>query len=86
MIETSLENGRLTILINQPARMNAITLDMAITMTTWLRSWADDPAVGAILLDGAGDRAFCAGGDVRALYDAVKSGDRLPEAELDAVV
>ena len=65
--------------LNRPAALNAITLDMAATMTAWLRSWADDPAVGTILLDGAGERAFCAGGDVRALYDAVKSGARLPE-------
>jgi enoyl-CoA hydratase len=35
-------------------------------------------AVGAVLIDGAGERAFCAGGDIRALYDAAKSGDPLP--------
>ena len=40
-----------------------------------LRAWADDPAVGAILLDGAGERGLCAGGDIRALYDAAKSGE-----------
>jgi len=43
-----------------------------------MRSWAQDPTVGAILLDGAGERAFCAGGDIRALYDAAKSGSSLP--------
>ena len=47
-------------------------------MTALLRSWATDPAVGAVLIDGAGERAFCAGGDIRALYDAAKSGDPLP--------
>ena len=53
---------------------------MAVTMTALLRAWATDPDVGAVLLDGAGDRGFCAGGDIRALYDAAKSGDRtLPE-------
>ena len=41
-------------------------------MTALLRAWADDAAVGAVLLDGAGERGFCAGGDIRALYDAAK--------------
>jgi enoyl-CoA hydratase len=43
-----------------------------------LRAWASDPDVGAVLLDGAGDRGFCAGGDIRALYDAAKTGSSLP--------
>jgi enoyl-CoA hydratase len=66
------------ITLNRPQALNAITLDMAVTMTALLRGWADDPAVGAIMLDGAGERAFAAGGDVRALYDAAKSGGDLP--------
>jgi len=68
------------ITLNRPKALNALTLDMAKAMTALLREWAVDPAVGAVLLDGAGERAFCAGGDIRALYDAAKSGDqRLPE-------
>ena len=68
------------ITLNRPQALNAITLDMVATMTALLRAWADDPGVGAILLDGAGGRAFAAGGDIRALYDAAKSGDKtLPE-------
>ena len=68
------------ITLNRPQALNAITLDMVVTMTALLRAWADDPAVGAILLDGAGGRAFAAGGDIRALYDAAKAGDKkLPE-------
>lgn len=67
------------ITLNRPKALNAVTLGMAETMTEYMRSWADDPAVGAILIDGAGDRGFCAGGDIRALYDAVQAGDRLPE-------
>jgi enoyl-CoA hydratase len=65
--------------LNRPRALNALTLEMAVTMTGYLRLWANDPAVGAILIDGAGERAFCAGGDLRALYDAAKSGDCLPE-------
>jgi enoyl-CoA hydratase/carnithine racemase len=61
------------ITLNRPQALNAITLDMAIAMTALLREWQADPKVGAVLLDGAGDRGFCAGGDIRALYDAAKS-------------
>jgi enoyl-CoA hydratase len=66
------------ITLNRPQALNAITLGMAETMTEFMRSWADDPAVGAVLIDGAGGRAFAAGGDIRALYDAAKAGDSLP--------
>jgi enoyl-CoA hydratase len=66
------------ITLNRPKALNALTLGMAVTMTAFMRSWADDPAAGAILLDGAGERGLCAGGDLRALYDAAKSGDSLP--------
>jgi enoyl-CoA hydratase/carnithine racemase len=74
------EQGALRrITLNRPKALNALTLDMAVTMTTLLRGWAADPAVGPVLLDGAGERGLCAGGDIRALYDAAKSGDTLPE-------
>ena len=66
------------ITLNRPQALNAITLDMAETMTAFMGEWADDPAVGAVLIDGAGGRAFAAGGDIRALYDAAKSGGSLP--------
>jgi enoyl-CoA hydratase len=67
------------ITLNRPKALNALTLDMAATMTKYLRAWADDPEVGAILIDGAGERGLCAGGDIRALYDAAKSKNPLPE-------
>lgn len=66
------------ITLNRPKALNALTLDMAVTMTEYLRSWATDPEVGAVLIDGAGERGLCAGGDIRALYDAAKSGSSLP--------
>ncbi len=80
------------ITLNRPQALNAITLDMAVTMTAFMRAWADDPAVGAVLIDGAGGRAFAAGGDLRALYDAAKSGGSLPaqfwatEYKLDVLI
>ncbi len=67
-------NGSLRrITLNRPQTLNAITLDMAVAMTALLREWQSDPKVGAVLMDGAGDRGFCAGGDIRALYAAAKS-------------
>jgi enoyl-CoA hydratase len=65
--------------LNRPQALNALTLDMAVTMTRWLRDWAGDDAVGAVLIDGAGERGLCAGGDLRALYDAAKNNDPLPQ-------
>src|SRR4029078_6855327 len=42
-----------------------------------LMAWRDEPAVQLVLLDGAGGRALCAGGDVRALYDSRHQGSAL---------
>jgi enoyl-CoA hydratase len=71
--------GRLRrITLNRPKALNALTLDMAATMIAFLREWSADPAVGAVLIDGAGERGLCAGGDIRALYDAAKSASSLP--------
>ena len=61
--------------LNRPKALNALTLGMSETMTRHMQTWAGDPAVGAILIDGSGDRAFCAGGDLRALYDGAKAGN-----------
>ncbi|CRM80166.1 Carnitinyl-CoA dehydratase [Pseudomonas sp. 24 E 13] len=65
--------------LNRPAGLNAITLDMVRLMTTRLQAWADDPRVYAVALRGSGDKAFCAGGDIRSLYDSFKAGDTLHE-------
>jgi enoyl-CoA hydratase len=72
------------ITLNRPQALNAITLDMAIAMTALLREWQADDKVGAVLLDGAGDRGFCAGGDIRALYDAANSKPARPVDALPA--
>ncbi|MGH6671249.1 MAG: 3-hydroxyisobutyryl-CoA hydrolase [Xanthobacteraceae bacterium] len=66
------------ITLNRPRALNALTLGMAGAITGWLRAWANDETVGAVLIDGAGDRGFCAGGDIRALYDAARFGGPLP--------
>jgi enoyl-CoA hydratase len=72
------EGGVATVTLNRPQALNAFTLDMYRHFDPMLRGWADDPAVHAVLIRGAGGRAFCAGGDIRAIYDAGRgiSGDR----------
>jgi enoyl-CoA hydratase/carnithine racemase len=64
------------ILLNRPRVLNTLTLDMVRTFTGALHDFADDPHVHAVVVEGAGDRAFCAGGDIRALRDGQLSGDR----------
>ncbi len=62
------------ITLNRPAAFNALTLGMVRTIDAVLDRWEADPKVAIVLLDGAGDRAFCAGGDIRALYEAARAG------------
>ncbi len=55
------------ILLNRPKALNALDLPMIAACARALEDWRDDPLVHAVVIEGAGDRAFCAGGDVRAL-------------------
>ncbi|NYE18173.1 enoyl-CoA hydratase/isomerase family protein [Microbacterium immunditiarum] len=68
--------GRLT--LNRPRAINALDLGMIRELTAALDAWESDPEVRAVLLDGEGERGFCAGGDVRTLYQQIVGGD--PEA------
>ena len=54
------------IILNRPKALNALTLDMVRVMQQRLDAWADDAAVTSVVIRGAGERAFCAGGDIRA--------------------
>ena len=65
--------GRLT--LNRPRTLNALTLAMVQSRADALVAWARDPCVHFVLLDGAGDRGLCAGGDIRAIYLALVAGD-----------
>ncbi len=64
------DGGVATLTINRPSALNALTLDNYHRIDPALSEWAEDPAVRAVVVRGAGDRAFCAGGDVRAVYEA----------------
>lgn len=64
--------GRIT--LNRPQALNALTLDMVRRIWDALVAWRDERAVEVVLLDGAGERALCAGGDVRSIYDSRSQG------------
>lgn len=67
--------GRLgRIRLNRPKAINALTYEMIGAVGHALETFIADPEVGAILLTGEGERGFCAGGDVRALYAATDLG------------
>ena len=77
LVEVRNHIGHLT--LNRPAGLNAITLPMVRSLQRQLDAWALDPHVHAVVLRGAGEKAFCAGGDIRSLYDSFKNGQTLHE-------
>jgi enoyl-CoA hydratase len=60
--------GRLT--LNRPQALHALTTKMIALLTEALVAWRDDPGVELVLLDHAGERGFCAGGDIRMLAES----------------
>lgn len=65
--------GRIT--LNRPEALNALTWEMCLKIEAALDAWAGDPEVALVLIDGAGERAFCAGGDIAEMYRTASSGD-----------
>jgi enoyl-CoA hydratase/carnithine racemase len=70
-------NGIATVTLNRPSALNALTKDMVLELHALLRDWSSLPEVKAVLVRGAGEKAFCAGGDVRALYESFNTGGTL---------
>jgi enoyl-CoA hydratase len=64
--------GHLT--LDRPEAINALDLGMVEALARALDAWEHDPDIQIVLLDGAGDRGLCAGGDVRGLYDQILAG------------
>ena len=54
--------------MNAPRAMNALSLEMIHLLKARLDQWAADDAIGAVWLEGEGDKALCAGGDIVSLY------------------
>lgn len=79
--------------LNRPKALNALTLPMVRALHAQLRAWETDDDVSRIVVRGAGGRAFCAGGDIRLIYELGKAerfedtiGFWLAEYRLDAYV
>src|ERR1700744_5078230 len=58
--------------LNRPKAINAVTLEMFRDIDKALDAFEADPAVAVIVLEGAGERGLCAGGDIRALWESSK--------------
>lgn len=70
------------ITLNRPQALNALTHDMVVDITAALHKYRDDDAVEALIFHGAGDRAFCAGGDIKMVHQVgsewIKNGRQGP--------
>ncbi len=78
--ERACAEGQLGIItLDAPASINALSETMIEQMQAALDRWAEDPGVCLVMLQGSGERGFCAGGNIRELYDAL-TGDGDPAA------
>ena len=69
-IQTSIKNKIGFITLNRPKALNSLSLDMVRAMTQALLDWRDDPELNAVVIHGVGEKAFCAGGDIRFFHEA----------------
>ncbi len=67
-------NGVATVTLNRPGALNALSYAMLQGLAQWLDAWEADASIRTIVLRGAGEKAFCAGGDIRALHASFKAG------------
>ncbi len=65
--------GRIT--LNRPDALNALTYDMCLAIEAALDDWAQDEKVALVVIDAAGEKAFCAGGDIADMYRTASAGD-----------
>ena len=80
----SIKDGVATLTMNRPDRLNAMSRPMLVAMLEALHRLAEDPAVGAVVLTGAG-RGFCAGGDVKAMVEGTELGGTTMEEKAQAL-
>ncbi len=64
--------------LHKEKALNALDLDMVQIMQSHLDQWRDDQSIAAIFIDSAGDRAFCAGGDIVSLYESMLNAKASP--------
>jgi enoyl-CoA hydratase/carnithine racemase len=74
---SEIRNHVAIVTLNRPDALNALSLGMILRLRTLFSEFSADPEVFAVLIRGAGEKAFCAGGDIRALYKSFKSAGSL---------
>ncbi|MFD7295246.1 enoyl-CoA hydratase/isomerase family protein [Streptomyces sp. NPDC059897] len=67
--------------LNRPRALNSLTHPMLRSVAQALDTWQHDPAVEAVVLQGAGERGLCAGADIRLFHDDARSGDHRPSQD-----
>ncbi|XP_028661913.1 3-hydroxyisobutyryl-CoA hydrolase, mitochondrial [Erpetoichthys calabaricus] len=75
LLQTSGCAGVIT--LNRPKALNALNLSMIRKIFPQLKKWEEDDQTSIVMIKGVGDKAFCAGGDIRAVADAGKAGGSL---------
>ncbi|EEL76527.1 Enoyl-CoA hydratase [Bacillus cereus AH676] len=75
------ENGVATITLNRPKALNSLSYDMLQPIGQKLKEWEHDERIALIVLKGAGTKGFCAGGDIKTLYEARSNEVALQHAE-----
>lgn len=73
LIRTNGHAGHIT--LNRPQALNALTWEMCLAIEDAIDGWRGDDTVKLIIIDGAGDRAFCSGGDIADMYASGQNGD-----------
>ena len=72
----AVNNQKGIITLNRPKALNALNLNIFNAMKQQLREWHDSKAVQCVIVEGAGDKAFCAGGDIKQLVSLEKGSDQ----------
>src|SRR5699024_11674107 len=72
---SSNQNGVAEITLNRPKAINSLTYDMLEPLKKKLIEWEKNPEIKIIILKGAGEKGFCAGGDMKTLYEAGQEGN-----------
>uniref|UniRef100_A0A8B9GJM3 3-hydroxyisobutyryl-CoA hydrolase n=1 Tax=Amazona collaria TaxID=241587 RepID=A0A8B9GJM3_9PSIT len=73
------KGGAGIITLNRPKALNAVNLSMIRQIYPQIKTWEKDPETFLIIIKGTGGKAFCAGGDIRAITDAGKVGNKLAQ-------
>jgi len=76
-ITVELRNRVAHLTLNRPQALNALSYEMVVSMATLFTQWSTDDAINAVVMRGAGEKSFCAGGDIRALRDSALNNGTL---------